>query len=89
MDIADKPSASAVEVWIAKKFLDLTGRVVFTDESSQDITIDSLSLRGAQREVTSWLRAQGFEPAGRWQDEDSGDDGSGDYAECSRSFRRS
>jgi hypothetical protein len=28
--------------------------------------VKSLSMRGAQRELTSWLLAEGYEPAGRW-----------------------
>jgi hypothetical protein len=29
--------------------------------------VKSLSMRGAQRELTSWGRAEGYEPAGRWK----------------------
>jgi hypothetical protein len=28
--------------------------------------IDSLSMRGAQREITGWLIKQGYKPDGRW-----------------------
>lgn len=27
----------------------------------------STSMRGAQREITGWLRDQGYAPAGRWE----------------------
>jgi hypothetical protein len=31
-----------------------------------DFRVKSVSMRGAQREITSWLLLLGYEPAGRW-----------------------
>jgi len=82
---SDKPSASPLEAWITKNRLVITARLVYSDESTQDIDVTSLSLRGVQRELTGQLIAEGYQPAERWQDED--DDGD-EYVECSRKFRR-
>jgi hypothetical protein len=30
------------------------------------LEIDSLSMRGAQREITGWLTSQGYKADGRW-----------------------
>jgi hypothetical protein len=37
------------------------------DERTDAFDIDSLSMRGAQREVTGFLIEQGYTPAGRWE----------------------
>jgi len=43
--------------------------VVREDESTTSLDVDSLSVRGAQREITGWLISQGYVPAGRWTQE--------------------
>jgi len=35
------------------------------DESATELDADSLSMRGAQREITAWFKSHGYEPAGR------------------------
>jgi hypothetical protein len=77
-------TAKAIEVWLRKSNIEVICKVVFDDESGDELSIDSLSLRGAQREITAWFIAMGFEPAGRWQDEGA----SGELEEVSRKFRR-
>jgi hypothetical protein len=78
-------TAKAIEVWLRKNNIEVTCTVVFEDESTEALGVDSLSLRGAQREVTGQIIAMGFEPAGRWQDEGT----EADMAEeASRQFRR-
>jgi len=59
-------TASPVEVWLRRKPIGAECRVVFEDESDCELPIDSLSTRGAQREVTTQMIAQGYEPVGRW-----------------------
>ena len=58
-----------VEVWLSQKNMQVTCTVVHEDEHTEELDVDSLSMRGAQREVTGWLISQGFKPAGRWQAE--------------------
>jgi hypothetical protein len=78
----DKP----IEVWLTKANLEITGRIVFEDESATDISVSSLSMRGAQREITAWLIGDGYEAAGRWSTEAADDDGPAE--ETMRQFRR-
>jgi hypothetical protein len=59
-----------LEVWLSKDNLEITCRVVFNDESATELEVGSLSMRGAQREITGWLIGQGYEPVGRWSIED-------------------
>jgi hypothetical protein len=47
----------------------VTCDVVHEDESTEGLRIVSLSMRGAQREITGWLLAQGYKPDGRWTTE--------------------
>ena len=71
-----------IEVWLSQPNIEITCRIVFEDETSVEGPAGSLSMRGAQREVTSWLLGEGYEPAGRWtiQDEEG--------RETMRVFRR-
>jgi hypothetical protein len=41
--------------------------VVREDETTYELAIDSLSMRGAQREITGWLIRDGYLPVGRWE----------------------
>lgn len=64
-----------LEVWLRqlKAGFGIVCDVVHTDESTGSLSIDSLSMRGAQREITGWLIARGYEPAGRWESNDDGE----------------
>jgi hypothetical protein len=55
-----------IEVWLTKTNIQVTCRVIFEDETDSELRVDSLSMRGAQREMTAWLLSRGYEPAGRW-----------------------
>jgi hypothetical protein len=56
--------------------------IAYEDESTDEgLKISSLSMRGAQREITGYLIATGYEPAGRWSTEDE------DGRETLRQFR--
>jgi hypothetical protein len=74
------PPDDPIEVWLSQDNMVVTCRVVFEDESVTDLHVDSLSLRGAEREITGHLIAEGLKPAGRWQAEDN------DGREVSRRF---
>jgi hypothetical protein len=70
-----------IEVWLSQPHMKITCRVVFEDESTNQLDVESLSMRGAQREMTGWLIDRGYEPVGRWGIETDG--------ETMRQFRRS
>jgi hypothetical protein len=74
-----------IEVWLRQSNMQITGMLVGEDERTEDVEIDSLSIRGAEREVTGWLIDHGYEPAGRWlmRNEEYGEP-----REVSRKFRR-
>jgi len=81
------PRRPPVEVWLleAKPGFRIACNVVHEDESADHPDIDSLSMRGAQREITSYLISQGYEPVGRW--EVTARDGAGGTTESMRRFR--
>lgn len=60
--------------------------VVDENEHSEDYQVDALSLRGAEREITSYFIGEGYEPVERWNDE-SVNENTGDAYEASRRFR--
>jgi hypothetical protein len=85
MSITD--ASGPIEVWLSQRNMEVTCRVVYGDESTDDtIELDSLSMRGAQREITGCLKARGYEPVGRW-DSELDVLPSSDYQESSRKFR--
>ena len=65
------------------------GAVIYADDVVlwQDDT-DSISMRGAQREMTAWLISAGYEAVDRWRVEYSNGGGEYDQAiETVRTFR--
>jgi hypothetical protein len=54
-----------------------------SDDTTREYDIDSLSMRGAQREMTSYLVAHGYTAVGRWATESDNAEG----LETSRKFR--
>jgi hypothetical protein len=80
--------AGPIEVWLSKNNLEVTCRMVREDETTATLDVDSLSMRGAQREITGWLISQGYTPAGRWEIEEtaSGIESLGTI-ECVRHFK--
>jgi hypothetical protein len=67
MTIQEK--SSPIEVWLSQSNMTVTCRVVHEDESTEHLDIDSLSMRGAQREITGLLINLGYKPDGRWTTE--------------------
>ncbi len=61
------PKPSPIEVWLSRKNIGITCMVVQEDESTQQLDVDSLSMRGAQREITGHLLREGYAPIGRWE----------------------
>jgi hypothetical protein len=79
--VNETKKSGPVEVWLRQRNLEVTGLLVYEDESGEPVTVRSLTMRGAEREVTSQLRAQGFEPTGRWET-------TADNVEVMRRFRK-
>ncbi len=65
---------SPIEVWLTKGNIQITCRMVHEDETTQEVDVDSLSMRGAQREITGYFIGQGYKPVGRWEYEDEDGD---------------
>ncbi len=63
-----------IEVFLSQTDMSITCRAYRDEEDGrmQEWDIDSLSMRGAQREITSWLAGQAYTPAGRWSVESDG-----------------
>jgi hypothetical protein len=60
---------SPIEVWLrrAENEMNIICTAVQPDESTKDYGVTSLSMRGAEREMTGWFIEQGYTPVGRWQ----------------------
>jgi len=82
---------SPIEVWLRQDNMAIACMVVREDESTAELEIHSLSMRGAQREITGFLVGKGYEPVGRWHGEFTPDDQDPtvaiDLPECSRRFK--
>lgn len=62
----DDSKAGPVEVWLAQRNMAINCTVVHEDEHTDSLDVDSLSMRGAQREITGYLIDQGYKPGCRW-----------------------
>ncbi len=82
--MADLDHTTPIEVFLTQNNLEVACLVAFEDESTTSLDVDSLSLRGAQREITGWLIDREYEPVGRWVQES---DIERDAVETSRKFR--
>lgn len=58
--------------------------LVLEDESISYPEVRSVSMRGAQREITGQLVVKGYVPAARWSEVEQDDDG---FRECTRTFK--
>ncbi len=82
-----------IEVWLTKvNDFRITCREVFEDETTSDWDVDavrSVSMRGAQREVTGYYIREGYEPVDRWTAEEIAKSGhlEGEVIESFRQFR--
>jgi hypothetical protein len=87
LDTAPEPpqrKAQALQAVLSRKNIEITCALVFEDESVSFPAIQSVSVRGAQREATGMLVAHGYTPVGRWSEGDEDNDG---YTEWNRSFK--
>jgi hypothetical protein len=73
-----------IEVWLRQANIAVTCTVACEDETTYTLDVDSMSLRGAQREITGYLISDGYAPVGRWE---WTAEGSEDWVECTRTFR--
>lgn len=64
--------AGPIEVWLRQQNILISCMIVYEDETTTEYDVDSLSMRGAQREVTGWLIREGYTPDGRWSIETPG-----------------
>ena len=85
------PLPSPIEVWLSQAKMGITCRVVLEDERTSTLDVNSLSIRGAQREITGYLIGHGYSPVGNWEVEADSDNGYGgkDIVETSRKFKLS
>ena len=67
--VHDEPPGSPIEVWLSRPNLEIRCTIVHEDESTEELDVDSLSMRGAQREITGWLLSRGYKAVGRWEGE--------------------
>ena len=75
-----------LEIWLRQENLAVYCTVVHEDESTSSLSIDSLSMRGAQREITGYMIQMGRQPDGRWVDEVDGEQA--DEAKADETMRR-
>src|ERR1700680_3233966 len=85
-----KKASDRIEVWLTQvNNFRITARQVDEDERVEfwgENMVESRSMRGAQREVTGTLIADGYEPDGRWINEK---EENGELVESSRPSRLS
>ncbi len=77
-----------IEVWLTQANMQITCRIIHEDESVDHLNIDSLLMRGAQREVTGYLITQDYIPVGRWEAEFNGSTDGGPSLETVRKFKQ-
>jgi hypothetical protein len=77
---------SPIEVWLteATEGMGISARTIHPDETVHYSEVESLSMRGAQREITGDLIRRGYTAVGRWTVERMVND---EPVETSRSFR--
>ncbi len=66
---ASRQKVGPIEVWLTLRDggFGVNCMVVRDDESTTQLDIDSLTMRGAEREITGWLLGNGYKAAGRWE----------------------
>jgi hypothetical protein len=74
----------ALQAVLSRKNLEITCTLVFEDESVSYPQPRSMSVRGAQREITGLLVKNGYTPVGRWSEASEDEDG---YSEWTRPFK--
>jgi hypothetical protein len=72
--VMDLKDATAAEVWLTERNGTVTCRAVYEDETTDEIEVESLSLPGAEREVTGLLLSYGLSPQGLWAEQAEGEE---------------
>jgi hypothetical protein len=76
-----------IEVWLRRDHTGVACRVVHENESTETLDVDSLTLAGAEREVTGWFLSKGYTPVDHdWSMEIADSDGT--VMESMRRFQR-
>jgi hypothetical protein len=85
------PLPSPIEVWLSQASMKVRCTVVLEDETTSTLDVNSLSMRGAQKEMTGYLIEHGYTPIGDWEVEADSDNGDGgrETVEASRKFKLS
>ena len=58
--------SSPVEIRLRKKRLDVTADAEHEDEATEPLRVKSVSMRGAQREITTHMKGLGYLPVTSW-----------------------
>jgi hypothetical protein len=84
MSDAEQRTPQALQAVLSRKNIEFRCTLLFEDESVSYMSVDSVSLRGAQREITGVLVFHGYVPAARWSE---GDDDADGFTEWTRTFK--
>ncbi len=85
MSSTSKQAPQVLQAVLSRKNIEISCALVFEDESVRYPGVQSVSVRGAQREVTGLLVMGGYIPVGRWSEGVEDDDDG--YTEWTRSFK--
>jgi hypothetical protein len=85
MENTKERSPQPLRAILSRKNLKIICTLVFEDEGVRYPQPESLSIRGAQREITGALVQVGYVPAGRWSEEEEEDEDG--YREWTRPFK--
>lgn len=72
--------AQSIMVYLSKPSIEVGCHIEREDTTTAQWGIESVTMRGAQREITTRLRGRGYQPAGRWVL-------TGGEIECFRAYR--
>jgi hypothetical protein len=65
-DTKSTEQPTPIEVWLRQNNMAIACTIVYEDETTDGYLVDSLSIRGAEREITGDFIMKGYTPAGRW-----------------------
>ncbi len=61
-------AGTPIEVFLTQQNLEVICLVVHDDETTDSLDVNSLSMRGAMREISGYLIKQGYAAVGRWEE---------------------
>lgn len=71
--MSTEEKSSPIEVWLTQNNMTINCMIVRQDETTHHLDVESLSMRGAQREMTGYFLREGYEPVGRWETDTEGE----------------